>query len=66
MYIDVMQQIYQNVTKVMVDTHSSNQLLYLPLDKLIQQASPKILPVLGQTGTSSAVQPPSGSVTVTT
>ena len=39
MYIDTMQQIYSNVTKVMVDAHSSGQLLYLPLDKLIQQVS---------------------------
>jgi membrane protease subunit HflK len=64
MYIDVMQQIYQNVTKVMVDTHSNNQLLYLPLDKLIQQSNPKDTTTAGSTGTPSAVQPPSGSVTV--
>ena len=32
MYIDVMQQIYSNVTKVMVDSKAGNQLLYLPLD----------------------------------
>jgi membrane protease subunit HflK len=38
MYIDAMQQIYSNVTKVMVDTRSNSNLLFLPLDKLLQQA----------------------------
>ncbi len=67
MYIDVMQQIYQSVTKVIVDTRSSNQLLYLPLDKLIQQVSPRdtVVPTGPSTlNPNSAVQPPSGSVTV--
>jgi membrane protease subunit HflK len=67
MYIDVMQQIYQSVTKVIVDTHSSNQLLYLPLDKLIQQAGPRDANSPAGPGSlnpNSAVQPPSGSITV--
>lgn len=37
-YIDTMQQIYSSVTKVMVDARSGSNLLYLPLDKLLQQA----------------------------
>ncbi len=36
MYIDAMQQIYSNVTKVMVDSKQGSNLLYLPLDKVIQ------------------------------
>ena len=36
MYIDTMQQIYSNVTKVMVDSRSGSNLLYLPLDRLLQ------------------------------
>jgi membrane protease subunit HflK len=39
MYVDTMQQIFSNTTKVMVDSRSSNQLLYLPFDKLMQQAT---------------------------
>ena len=39
LYIDTMQQIYSNVTKVLVDTKQGSNLLYLPLDKIIQQAS---------------------------
>jgi membrane protease subunit HflK len=37
LYIDAMQQVYSNVSKVMVDSRSGSNLLYLPLDKLIQQ-----------------------------
>jgi membrane protease subunit HflK len=37
-YIDTMQQVYSNVSKVMVDSRSGSNLLYLPLDKLIQQS----------------------------
>ncbi len=36
MYIDAMQDVYANVTKVMVDTHGNNNLISLPLDKLVQ------------------------------
>jgi modulator of FtsH protease HflK len=34
-----MQQVYSNVTKVMVDSRNNSNLLYLPLDKLLQQSS---------------------------
>ncbi len=39
MYTDTMQQIYSNVTKVLVDSKQGSQLLYLPLDKLLQAAA---------------------------
>ena len=38
LYIDAMQQIYSNTTKVLVDTKQGSNLLYLPLDKIIQQS----------------------------
>jgi membrane protease subunit HflK len=38
MYLETMQQVFTNASKVMIDTRSSNNLLYLPLDKLMQQA----------------------------
>jgi modulator of FtsH protease HflK len=40
MYVDTMQQIFANTTKVMVDSRNNNQLLYLPFDKLMQQVAP--------------------------
>ena len=39
MYLDAMQQVFSNTTKVMVDSRNNNQLLYLPFDKLMQQAT---------------------------
>lgn len=38
LYIDTMQQVYANVSKVMVDSRNGSNLLYLPLDKLMQAA----------------------------
>jgi membrane protease subunit HflK len=35
MYLDTMQQIYSNTTKVFVDSKSGNNVIYLPLDKLV-------------------------------
>ena len=39
MYIDTMQQVYSNVSKVLVDSRANSNLLYLPLDKLMQQTA---------------------------
>ena len=38
MYIDTMQQVMMNTSKVLLDAKGGNNLLYLPLDKLMQQA----------------------------
>jgi len=38
LYIDAMQQVFSNTSKVMVDVRNSSPLLYLPFDKLMQQA----------------------------
>ncbi len=40
MYIDTMQQVYSNVTKVLVDARQGSNLLYLPLDKIMQMTGP--------------------------
>jgi membrane protease subunit HflK len=36
MYLDMMQQVMGNISKVMVDQKNGSSLLYLPLDKLIE------------------------------
>ena len=52
MYIDMMQQVMGNISKVMVDQKNSNSMLYLPLDKLIEAsrtgvaAAPEAVPAL--------------------
>ncbi|OQS39360.1 FtsH protease activity modulator HflK [Chromobacterium haemolyticum] len=52
LYLDMMQQIMSSTTKVVVDQKGGNNLLYLPLDKLIQQSSP---------GASGAAAPAAGT-----
>lgn len=37
LYLEAMQQVYSNVTKVVVDSKQGSNLLYLPLDKIMQQ-----------------------------
>ena len=52
LYIETMQQIYSNVTKVMVDSRNNSNLLYLPLDRLLQSG--------GTTNGSAAPAPAPG------
>ncbi len=54
MYLDTMQQIFANTTKVMVDAKNGNNLLYLPLDKLLQQTSGSGAIVPGDQNASSS------------
>ncbi|MBU3651056.1 MAG: FtsH protease activity modulator HflK, partial [Limnohabitans sp.] len=39
LYIEAMQQIYTNTTKILIDSRQGSNLLYLPLDKIMQQVS---------------------------
>lgn len=58
MYTDAMQEIYSNVTKVLVDTKSGSNLLYLPLDKIMQMTAQT-----ASAGSSVPVLPPATSST---
>jgi membrane protease subunit HflK len=40
MYLDTMQHIYGNVTKVLVESRQGSSLLYLPLEKILQMGGP--------------------------
>jgi len=57
LYIDTMQQVYSNVTKVMVDSRQGSNLLYLPLDKLLQQSGGNGLPAAAASPAASSSQP---------
>ncbi|MEY8876682.1 MAG: FtsH protease activity modulator HflK [Leptothrix sp. (in: b-proteobacteria)] len=64
LYIDTMAQVYSNVSKVMVDSRNGSNLLYLPLDKLIQQAAAGSGSAASATpATPPAPEPMPGSVT---
>ncbi|MCB4365334.1 FtsH protease activity modulator HflK [Hydrogenophaga taeniospiralis] len=59
MYVDAMQEIYSNVTKVMVDSKSGSNLLYLPLDKIMQMAAQAPVAAPSPAPTSSPTIPSS-------
>ena len=65
MYLDTMQQIYSNVSKVLVDSRQGSNLLYLPLDKLMQMSgSAAPMEAVATTGANPQPQPqsqPSGA-----
>ncbi len=52
MYLDTMQQIFANTSKVMVDVKGQGNLLYLPLDKLMQATA--AAPVIAATQPDAA------------
>jgi membrane protease subunit HflK len=64
MYLDTMQKIFSSTTKVMVDAKGSNNLIYLPLDKLVSQAVQSTTPA-GQPQAGAAV-PATGAASTAT
>lgn len=58
MFIDAMQQVYSNVSKILVDSRSGSNLLYLPLDKIMQMTGAAANP-----GGQDTLAPASGSPT---
>ena len=57
LYVDTMQEVYANVSKVLVESREGSNLLYLPLDKLIQSTGNAGGTAAPQASTSN--QPPS-------
>ncbi|MEX3606388.1 MAG: FtsH protease activity modulator HflK [Burkholderia sp.] len=62
MYLDTMQDIYSKATKVYIDNKSGNSLVYLPIDKLVEQqrqraaeASSSAAPAASAANAASAV-----------
>lgn len=59
LYLEAMEQVYTNTSKVLVDTKGSGNMMYLPLDKIMQQQNGqlpnlnKIPPNTFNTGSSS-------------
>jgi len=54
MYLDTIQQMYANTSKVMIDAKGSGNLLYLPLDKLMQAtAATAAVPAAAETSSVS-------------
>ena len=53
MYLDTMQQVFANTSKVMVDAKGQGNLLYLPLDKMIEGRNGKSTPATGSAAAAS-------------
>jgi membrane protease subunit HflK len=53
LYLETMQQIYSNTTKVYVDSKSSNNVLYLPLDKLVEQTRQRVADAAAASGATA-------------
>jgi modulator of FtsH protease HflK len=64
LYIETMQQVYSNVSKVMIETRNNSNLLYLPLDKLMQQAGAAVASSAAAAPAAAEPSPPSGAVDV--
>ena len=59
LYIDAMQQIYTNTTKILIDSKQSSNLLYLPLEKIIQQTASGVTPATESAPINNAAGPSS-------
>jgi membrane protease subunit HflK len=58
MYLDTMQQIYANVTKVVVESRQGSSLLYLPLEKILQMnGSGPLADIAAPAGPASTAAP---------
>ena len=64
LYIETMQQIYSNVSKVMIENRNNSNLLYLPLDKLMQQAGAVAAPAATPLAPAAEPSTPAGTVDV--
>ena len=64
LYIEAMQQVYSNVTKVLVDSRSGSNLLYLPLDKILAGSGVATVTPSAQPNTTSPAPSPAGASTI--
>jgi len=65
LYLTTMEKVYGNTSKVMVDVEGGNNMMYLPLDKIMQQQSPQrmlpaTLPSLNSTNSINTAPATSG------
>ena len=64
LYLEAMQEIYGNVTKVLVETRQGSNLLYLPLDKIMQLGGDEATPAPLMQGQAPASQSSAPAPTV--
>ncbi|MBB3256484.1 membrane protease subunit HflK [Paraburkholderia bannensis] len=57
MYLDTMQHIYSNTTKVFVDSKSGNNVIYLPLDKIVDATRQRAAAAVAASSAATAGAP---------
>ena len=62
MYLQTMQQILEHTTKILVDQKGGNNLIYLPLDKILSHAADKAGKTLDKTSATSSEPKPQPSI----
>ena len=65
LYLDAMQQVYSSVTKVLVDSRQGSNLLYLPLDKIMQMTGQPAAADAASVAPAAAVVAPPVSTSAT-
>jgi len=61
LYLEAIEEVYSNSSKVFVDSQGSGNLLYLPIDKLLNQQSKSQANTTGRTGDAQSSQTSSDS-----
>jgi len=64
MYLETVQQVLSSTSKVLVDARNGSNLLYLPLDKLMQAAGAPASPVASGTANAAGHETPAHPATV--
>lgn len=64
LYLDAMQSIYSSVTKVVVDSKQGNNMLYLPLDKIMQMTTNPNADITVLPNTSAPATSPAPTATI--
>ena len=66
MYLDTMEAVMSNASKVMIDVEGGNNMMYLPLDRMMQQAGAVSRLNGGMAGSDSISQRPQDNTSVRT
>ena len=66
MYLDTMEAVMSNASKVMIDVEGGNNMMYLPLDRMMQQAGAVSRLNDGMAGSDSISQRPQDNTSVRT
>jgi membrane protease subunit HflK len=57
MYLDALESVLSRSSKVVVDTKGGNNMIYLPMDKLMQREAQSVKPATGASTAAPAAEP---------